>query len=365
MTFSRRDFARLTAAGAALALVPAVRGAKPAAPAGPVRLSANENPYGPSPAAARALQDALARVNRYPGAEEEALNDALAKHHAVTAAELLLGNGSSDILKLAADAYLSPQRHLVTALPTFEVPGFHATRIGAKAITIPLDANHAHDLPRMLDAAKGAGLVYICNPNNPTATITPKSAMRGFLDALPPSVMVLVDEAYHHYALSPDYESVAPLIAKYPNLIVARTFSKIYGLAGLRCGYALAQKPIIDTLGEQQQFNVMNSLALVAAMASLGDEEHVAIGRKRNRETRSWLTAALAKLGFATLPSEANFVMVDLQRDAKPVIAALRERNVRAGRPFPPMPQHMRVTIGTPDEVARFVEAFAAVTSVP
>jgi histidinol-phosphate aminotransferase len=337
---SRRHFAQLLGAGA------------------PAVLNSNENPHGPSPAAMKALRDAAPEVFRYPDDAENALAEAIAAHHGLSTGEVLLGNGSSDILRLAAFAF--PGK-LVTADPTFESLWRHAA--GSEIVKVPLDASFAHDLPKMREAANGAALVYICNPSNPTATITPKGAVRAFLDAVPPSVTVLVDEAYHHYVESPEYESVAPLVKSKPNLVVARTFSKVYAMAGLRLGYAIAQKPLIARLARQQAYNAINLFAAVAGRASLLDTEHVAISRTRNSETRGWVVAELQKAGYRTLPSEANFVMIEMRREVRPVIAAFRERGVYVGRVFPPLPQHLRVTVGTMDEMRKFVAAFAAITS--
>lgn len=352
---SRRHFARLISTAAAAAALPRISAA---APAKEVRLSANENPYGPSPGAVRALREGLPDVFMYPFEAEERLAEAIAHLHGVSTGEVILGNGSSEVLYLAAAAF---PRKLVTADPTFESLARHVAAQGGETVKVPLAASYGHDLDRMLAAARDASLVYVCNPNNPTGTITPKAAVRAFLDAVPPSVTVLVDEAYHHYALSGDYESVLPLVASKPNLIVARTFSKVYGMAGLRCGYAVAQKPMIDKLAKHQAYDVMNSLALAAAQASLADADHVALARKRNHDTRAWLTGELRKMNLTHLPSETNFVMIDMRREVRPVIAALRERGVRVGRLFPAMPNHLRVTIGTPEHMRAFVEALRSV----
>jgi histidinol-phosphate aminotransferase len=351
---SRRHFAALLGAGAAVAAFPPVLARN--APGAPVLLNANENPYGPSPAAMRAIRDSLGELFRYPDEARDVLVATIAKMHGVTSSEVLLGNGSSDILRLAAFAF--PGK-LVTANPTFEALWNHAR--DREVVKVPLDAAYAHDLDKMLEASRDAGLVYVCNPNNPTATITPKAALRAFLDAVPSSTAVLVDEAYFHYAESPDYESVAPLIATKPNLIVARTFSKIYGMAGMRCGYALAQHATIEKLEAQQAWDPINLLAAVAANASLNDAAYAVASRKRNHDVRAHVVAELERLGYHALPSEANFMMIDMREDVKPLIAKFREQGVRPGRLFPPMPQHLRVTIGTPEEMGRFVDVFRAI----
>jgi histidinol-phosphate aminotransferase len=349
---SRRRFNMLLGATAAMSAVPAL-----AQPSRTILLNSNENPLGPSPAAMRAVRDSLSTVFRYPDDAENELMEAVAHAHGVSTSEVLLGNGSSDILRLAASAF---RGKLVTATPTFEALWSHMR--GQEIVRVPLDATHAHDLDAMLAAAaRGAKLVYLCNPNNPTATITPKVKVRAFLEALPADVAVLVDEAYHHYAESADYESCAGLISTYPSLIVLRTFSKIHAMAGLRCGYAIAQRPMIARLGAEQAYNAMNLLACVAATASLKDADHVAVSRRRNREIRAWTVDELSKLGYRTLPSHANFVMIDMRKEVRPVIAAFRERGIRVGRLFPPMPQHLRVTLGTEDEMRRFITAFREV----
>jgi histidinol-phosphate aminotransferase len=352
---SRRTFSQVLGASALLAAVPPI--VRAASPTTEVRLNANENPFGPSPAAMRAMTEALSLAPRYPDAQEEGLVADLAHLHGVTTDQILLGIGSSDLLRLAASAFLGPGRTAVMADPTFEIIALHGGAWGATLRRVPLTAAYAHDLEKM----DGGSLVYICNPNNPTATITPKAAMRAFLDRTPASTIVVVDEAYHHYATSSDYESVLPLIATHPNLVVVRTFSKIYALAGLRCGYAVAQKALIEKLQGQQQFNVSNIMALVAARASVTDPRHAAAAQKQNSDTKAWLSKELGKMGLTHLPSEANFMMIDLGTDIGPLNKAMREKNVHVGRRFPAMPKHMRITIGTPEEMRRFTTALREV----
>ena len=355
---SRRHFALLVGAGAAAAALPSIIARS--APGAPVLLNSNENPYGPSPAAMKAMRDSLGEVFRYPDDAEGALASALGKHHGPSTS-ILLGNGSSDILRLAAAALLGPGKKLVTADPTFESLWRHAQT--SAIVKVPLNGSYAHDVPKMLEAARGASLVYVCNPNNPTATITPKAAVRALLDGVSPSTIVMVDEAYHHYVTSSDYESVAPLVASKPNLIVVRTFSKIYAMAGLRCGYALGQQATLERLAAHQAYNAMNLLAVVAAKASIEDTDHVAISRKRNSEVRAWTTSELEKFGYRSLPSEANFIMVETGRHVGSLIGAFRERGVQVGRLFPALPENLRVTIGTQEEMERFVDAMRAITA--
>src|SRR5438105_5295355 len=275
MSISRRKFAQLLGAGAAGTLVTVSRSraaepvssatATPSAAPGGVRLSSNENPYGPSRKALKAMDDAFSLAWRYPDEHADLLIDTLAKMNGVSREQILLGDGSGEILKMCASAFTGPmggyrrtfelakptrgpalkfipgRGKMIVADPTFEAILNHAQVNGAEVVKVPLTKTFAHDLPRMRAAAV-EGLIYVCNPNNPTASITPKQEMREFVNSVSRSTMILVDEAYFHYADSPDYESVIPMIKDYPNLIVARTFSKIYGMAGLRCGSCIAKQ---------------------------------------------------------------------------------------------------------------------------
>ncbi len=393
-SMNRRRFTQILGAGAAYAAIrPQLAFARDAfadtklATSRIVRLSSNENPYGPSPMALKAMTDAFGVACRYPDEYADMLTEQLGKLHEVTNDEILLGNGSGEILKLCAAAFTGPSSNdcdreiklarpargtslsfksgrgkLVVADPTFEAILNHATVNGAEIVKIPLTAGFAHDLPKMLAAAK-EGLIYICNPNNPTASLTPKNVLRDFISRCPRETMILVDEAYHHYADSGDYETVIPLIKQHPNLIVARTFSKIYGMAGLRCGYCIAHSETIQRMRPHQTWDSVNVMAAVAAMASLSDTENLTAGRRRNTETRSFVTAELEKLGYKHIPSQANFVMVDVKRPVLPFLNALRGRGVQVGRLFPSLPNHMRVTIGKRPEMETFLAAFRQVTA--
>ena len=371
-SFSRRRFAGLLGAGiASAALRPtALSAAAPRlaetalpAPGDVVRLSSNENPYGPPPAAFDAMRKAFDQVWRYPDEVADGLSNEIARLHGIESDHVLLGNGSSEILKLCAAAFTGPGRAVVMADPTFEAIGRYARAAGAEAMKIALTAEHRHDLGRMLEAARFAGLVYLCNPNNPTGTITPD--LRGFLSRVSAGTAVLVDEAYHHYADGNGYESVVPLVAEHPNLVVARTFSKIYGMAGLRCGYALARPETLERLRFHQAWDSMNLQALTAAQAALGDTTHLERSRRLNRETRDWVAGELAARGYKSLPSQTNFLMTDLRQDVGPVIDKLRQRRVEVGRRFPALPTHLRVTLGTRPQMERFLAALGEVLAAP
>jgi histidinol-phosphate aminotransferase len=317
------------------------------------------------------MNDAFGVACRYPDERADVLVESLARLNGVGHDQVLLGDGSGEILKLCADVFTGPLANekssakrgvLVVADPTFEAILYHAKLNNAEIVKVPLTPSFGHDLPKMMAAAK-QGLVYVCNPNNPTASISPKNEVREFIEKTPAETMILVDEAYHHYADSPDYESMIPLVKDHPNLIVARTFSKIYGMAGLRCGYCVAQSHIIERLRERQSWDSINIMALAAATASLEDPGQVTKGRRLNADTRAFTTSELEKMGFLTIPSQANFIMIDVKRPVVPLIATLKSRKVQVGRLFRPMPNHMRVTIGKKSEMEAFLAAFREVTA--
>jgi histidinol-phosphate aminotransferase len=367
MSISRRKFAQLLGAGAAAAVVrPRISFAKPTqstatsstAGGNIVRLSANENPYGPSQKALQAMTDSFGLACRYPDEHNNVLIDKLAKLNNVDREEILLGDGSGEILKLCAETFTGSQNgKLVAADPTFEAILNNASANGAEVIKIPLTSSFAHDLPKMIAAAK-SGLIYVCNPNNPTASITPKGELRDFIAKTPRETMILVDEAYFHFADSPDYESVIPLVKDHPNLIVSRTFSKIYGMAGLRCGYCVAQQETVERMRRNQMWDSVNCMALAAATASLDDLDHVPNGQRLNKEAKTFTTSELEKMGYKIIPSQANFIMFDCKRPVVPLIKAMKEQNVHVGRLFPALPNHMRLTIGKKAEMEIFLAAF-------
>jgi histidinol-phosphate aminotransferase len=371
MAISRRKFAQLLGIGAATVVVrPPLSFAKPTRSAttplteggSVVRLSANENSYGPSPKALQAITDSFGIVCRYPDEHNNVLIDKLANLNNVDRTQILLGDGSGEILKLCAETFTGPQNgKLVAADPTFEAILKNASANGAEVVKVPLTSSFAHDLPKMLNAATKGGLIYVCNPNNPTASITPKDELRDFIAKTPPETMILVDEAYFHYADSPDYESVIPLVKEHPNLIVSRTFSKIYGMAGLRCGYCVAQKETIERMRRNQMWDSVNCMALAAATASLDDPDHVPNGQRLNKEAKQFTTSELDKMGYKQIPSQANFIMFDCKRPVVPIIKAMKERNVHVGRLFPALPNHMRLTIGKKSEMETFLAAFREV----
>src|SRR5437773_2595883 len=372
LSISRRKFAHLLGVGAAAAIVRprfSVATERPSAKTAPtgsvvVRLSANENPYGPSSQAHAAMNNSFDVCCRYPDEANDVLIEKIAKINDVNREQVVLGDGSSEILKLCAETFTGPtQGKIVAADPTFESILEYSKANGAEVVKVPLTSSFTHDLEKMGAAANGKGLVYVCNPNNPTASITPKNDLRDFIAKTSPGTMILVDEAYFHYADSPDYESVIPLVKDHPNLLVARTFSKIYGMAGLRCGYCIAQKEMIDRMRPFQMWDSVNIMALAAASASLDDPDQVPNGQRLNEEAKTFTIRELEKLGYKTIPSQANFIMFDCKRPVVPLIQAMKKQNVHVGRLFPALPNHMRVTIGKKTEMESFVGAFKLVTA--
>jgi histidinol-phosphate aminotransferase len=334
------------------------------AAAGPreIYLDSNENPYGPPPAALEAMLASRARAARYPDPLETPLVADLARHHGVTADNILLGCGSGEILKMADMAFLGAGRKVVAAEPTFEAVLHFAGLARAEAVKVPLTIGFTHDLGRMAQACGGAtGLAYVCNPNNPTGTIVTGRELTAFLDTVPRDNVVLVDEAYHHFVEDEMYESAAGWTGRYPNLVVVRTFSKVHGLAGMRLGYAVAAKERIDAMRPHAVWSNGNVAVLEAARACLADEAQVARTRKTMNDTRRRLVADLEKDGRRVIPSHANFVMIDLGTDVQPVRDALAARGIHVGRRFASMAQWLRVSIGTPDETSAFLAALREV----
>ncbi len=332
--------------------------AVPAA-SGPIRLSANENPYGPSDAARDAIARSAAIGHRYPDALADEVVAAIAAKHRVPAETVVLGCGSSQILQMADAAFLGPGKKVVAAEPTFEAVLAYAAVLHAEAVKVPETASFRHDLDRMAAACDGAtGLVYVCNPNNPTGTVVSGGDLAAFVRRVPKTTTVLVDEAYHDFVEDPGYRTALELIPDFPNVVVARTFSKIYGMAGMRLGYAVGSPERIRSLREFASWDNVNAAALSAALASLREAGLVPERRRLMNGTRRWLCAELDREGRRYIPSEANFLMIDAGGDVAPVIAAFRARGIQVGRRFASMPTWLRVSVGKPEEIRAFAERF-------
>jgi histidinol-phosphate aminotransferase len=365
----RRRFTSSLAALAGAALAPrsaaAAGGAarpadvRPSAPL--IDLSSNENPYGPSPQALEAMTRCQSVACRYPDDVEKRVIEAIAALHGIAPERVVLGCGSSEILRLCDAAFLGPGRKVLAAEPTFEAVLQYAKATKAEAVQLPLDAAFRHDLGAMAAACDAStGLVYVCNPNNPTGTIVSGKELEVFLARVPASAVVLVDEAYHHFVEDPGYRSMAELVDRHPNLVVARTFSKIYGMAGMRLGYGISSLANAEALRAQAAWGNTNIAVLEAALASLEDKELVARQRERLNGTRRSLCRALEKDGRRYIPSEANFMMIDVGGDVRPLIPAFEARGVKVGRRFAAMPCWLRITIGKPEETEAFLAALRA-----
>jgi len=322
----------------------------------------NENPNGPSPKALGALDSCGPVAARYPHATNLQLTDTLAKNYNVSRENIALGCGSTEILRCVDMAFLGPGKNLVVAQPTFEAVLEYARITQAAPVRIPLTADHRHDLPKMAAACTSkTGVVYVCNPNNPTGTIVTREELATFIPAVPSSTLILVDEAYFDFADDPHYGSVAEWTQKYPNLVIARTFSKIYGMAGMRLGYAVGAKETIARISEQALQDNGNAAVLAAGLASLGDTDHVLSCRDKINGTRKWLCGELAKDGRSYIPSQTNFVMIDMHTDVQPIIDQFAARNILVGRRFPSMNNFLRITIGTQQETETFVTALRGI----
>lgn len=364
LALSRRQFARSLGAGLGAAALgpslPAAAGDAPAPPgplADPIRLDSNESPYGPSPGALAAMTAAQQVAARYPDAIEDRLVEAIAALHLVEPDQVLLGCGSGEILRMADMAFLGPDKSVVAAEPTFEAVLEYARVTSARAVKVPHTADHRHDLAAMAAACDSStGLVYVCNPNNPTGTIVKREELGRFLDEVPRTARVLLDEAYFHFVLDQGYTSGCEWPGR-PNLVVVRTFSKIYGLAGMRLGYALGTPENIAAMRKHAVASNTNAAVLQAALASLQDWELVPRQRQRNAETREWVCAELARDGRRYIPSHANFLMFEVGDDVAPLIEAFRAQGILVGRRFPSLGSWLRVSIGTRGEM----EAFLAV----
>ena len=360
---SRRDFfkaAGVSAAAAATTSFPAELFAwaepqRKAEPGGPILLNSNENAYGPFPGVLE-LPNPFQAVNRYPDGAAKALITQLAKKHQVTPDHIVLGCGSTEILKIAASAFTGPGRKLVMASPTFEAIESYAKAVKAEVVKVPLTDSYAHNPAAMLiEAKKNGGLVYICNPNNPTGSLTPRRTLENFVRALPKDVYVVMDEAYHDFVpISADYISFADHPVNPERVIVARTFSKIYGMAGLRLGYAITAPETAKQIAVQKQEDSANIFALRCGMKSLEDEDERQSAILRNANDRAVFMREAAKRKLETIPSWANFVMFNTLRPVKTVIEHFKQNNIRIGRPFPPMETYARISLGTPEEMKQF-----------
>jgi histidinol-phosphate aminotransferase len=326
-----------------------------------IKLASNENPLGPSPRALQAMREAVDDVHRYPDGSCFRLKRALANKLGVSPETLLFGNGSNEIIELVVRAFLRPGQDAVMSEHAFVIYRMVVQSQGGRSICVPM-RNYTHDLEAMAEAVTPeTRLVFIANPNNPTGTIFSREVWEEFLDALPPDVIVVMDQAYAEYVEDPEYPDALADLRREQPILVLRTFSKIYGLAGLRVGYGVGHPDVIELMNRvRAPFNV-NSLAQVAALAALGDDEHVERTRRTNREGMAYLRESLTGLGLDCVPSWANFILVRVGNALRTYDALLRLGVIVRPVPVYGFPEHLRVSVGLPEENERLVQAMRQV----
>jgi histidinol-phosphate aminotransferase len=386
MALTRRRFVRNVSLGTAGALTTAFIGARGrenavwsaiepslhAVEPGTIVISSNENPMGPGPKVIDAIRAAFgadgSRPGRYSGASRD-LAEALAMEHGVKPENILLGCGSTQILRTATHVFTAKDRPLVATIPTYEECADYANLMGHPIVGVPLDSEFRPDLDRFAAAAKGAGLVFYCNPSNPSSTYVGAKATREFLakvNSLSPDSTILVDEAYFDYVTNPDHETFVPLAVQNPRVVVARTFSKAYGMAGLRLGYAVGHA---DTIRRMAQWEAgtgtssLNVLAIHAGIAAVGqDGSFITAERARNAAVRDFTMKWFADRGMKPADSQANFMFVNIGRPARGFREACRAKGVLVARDFPPFEKtHCRIAFGTMDEMQKAVAVFGDV----
>ena len=390
MALTRRTFVRAAGIGGAGALSAAFIGARgrenfvwsaleaklEAVEPGMIVISSNENPMGPGPKVIEAIRAAFgvdgSRPGRYSGSGRD-LIDVLAKKHGVKPENIVLGCGSTQILRSVTHAFTAKDKPLVATIPTYEECADYATLMGRKVVGVPLDSEFRPDLDRFADAAKGAGLVFHCNPSNPSSTFVGARATRDFVakvNSQSPDTTILVDEAYFEYVTNPDHETFIPLAVQNPRVIVARTFSKAYGMAGLRIGYAVGHPESIRKLAAWDAgtgTSSMNVLAIHAAIAAVEQgEEFITSERARNAAVRDFSMKWFADRGMKPADSQANFMFVNVGRPCREFRTACRAQGVVVARDFPPFEKtHCRIAFGTMEEMQKAVKVFGDVLGKP
>ena len=328
---------------------------------GPIRLSSNENPYGPSDKMREAIIEGFDVACRYPFAYIEQLKEAIAEKEGITRDHVVICGGSNEGLHIAGLTYGLFNGEIVAADPTFQSLLTYAEQFGAHVHRVALDDNLAHDLQAMEQRINAnTRLVFVCNPNNPTGTILSAGDMENFCLNVSKKTMVFSDEAYYDYVEAPGYPSMVSLVKKDYNVIVSRTFSKVFGLAGLRVGYLIARPDIASRLDQNIAANT-NILAVKAALAAMQDTRFYDMSLKNNREAKNYLYGLFDDMGLKYIRSHTNFVFFHTGIDIRELIQRMREKNVLIGRPFPPLTDWCRISTGTMDEMAAFGKALKAV----
>jgi histidinol-phosphate aminotransferase len=347
-----------------------LQGTGPAAAARPLLLHNNENPLGPGEAVLEAVRGALGSgglAGRYPWGDVGQLHEAIAEKFGVRPENVVTGCGSTQVLRVAVQMFTSPSRPLVAGQLTYEECASYADLIGTPVRAVALDRALQLDLEGMAAAAKGAGMVFLNNPNNPTGRLLSQGAVDGFIEkvlAVAPESVVLIDEAYHDYVTDPSYRTQVPRAIKEPRVIVARTFSKAHGMAGMRIGYGIGHPDTIKRLTWEGP-NALNVAGIVAATASIKDQARLDREKARNTEARKFTIDWFSKAGFTSTDSQTNFVFVDIKRPTKGFRDACKEQGVLVARDFPPYEKsHVRISIGTLEEMKTATEVFGKVLGV-
>jgi len=326
---------------------------------GSIKLASNENPIGPSPLALIAIREGLSNINRYPDGQCFYLRGALAQKLGIGLEEVLIGNGSNEIVELAVRTFLMPGDEAIMAYPSFAVYPMIVQSAGGGNIIVPLK-DFRHDLDSMASRiTKRTRIIFIANPNNPTGTINTRAEMDSFIQGVPEGVLVVIDEAYHEYVTSSEYPESMKYLRQGHDILILRTFSKIYGLAGLRIGYGIAKAEILREMNKvRQPFNI-NSLAQMAALAALTDENHIAASKRINETGKRYLYEELKAMNFEYVPTEANFIYIILKEENA---HWLYNELLKHGVIVRPMESRaIRVTIGLPGENKRFIETLKRV----
>lgn len=356
---TRRQFvAATTLASVASALIPRHAGAAPSPKAAPLLLDYNESPYGPSAAALAAMGDGAQRSGRYEYEQQLRLIDVFARQNHVPADHVKAYCGSRQPLQFALA--VARKGSVVTAAPTYDSVAAGAKSLGNRVHEVALDERHAHDVRAMLAAEQAPGLIYVCNPNNPTGTLTPHEDLRYLAAHTPPGSLLLIDEAYIHFSDAP---SCIELAMAHGNVLVLRTFSKLYGMAGARLGLAIGKPALLARLEAYNGRNFVPLPTALGAIASLQDPHLVEQRKATNAQVLASTLATLRQAGLRCTEAQANCFMVDLGKPVQPVIAALAQRGVKVGRPFSAWPNWLRVTVGTGEQMQRFLAQFLALSS--
>lgn len=332
----------------------------------PLRLNANENPIGLSAEAREAVIRSISLSNRYPDSWESDLYPAIASKIGVQANNVFTGAGSSEVIQATIQALASPNMPLIVAEPTFEDAIRYSANHGYNLIKIPLDFNAAHDLERMRDETERTprpSVVYICNPNNPTATLTSSSEIDSWIQDAPQSVFFIIDEAYYELVEDPGYWSAIKWIDERPNVLVTRTFSKIYGMAGLRLGYGIAHPATVQRIKAFISQSSRNMMGIQAGLASLNSDDHIELTIDMNNQSRKIAQETLDNLGLEYLPSHTNFLMHKINGDLELYIRRFYMNGINVGRAFPPMMGYNRISFGLPEEMERWADTLRSFRS--